>query len=520
MTPMGDTAAPTGSGNAFANWLEGNGERLPHKTFVHSVDQDKAITYGEMRGLCRRIGRFLSRRGLGPNDRVALLADNSIEHLAAYLGVMAHGATACTVHIEMNAVYFEEILRALDARIVLYEAGLGVERLAGAVPGEWLCLGSWRPGGGDGFFAAVADMPDTEPLAPVNAPDDVASIFYTSGTDAKPKGVVCRFAELAANTGPTADAFGIAESDRILDYRSFNWMSAQVLGALGPLCRGATLVLARKFSASRFYDWIRDHEVSVAVGNPTVINMLVNRPAQVRGADLPRLRFVTSSSAPLPVAQWKAFERLYGIPVAQGYGTSETGWIAGSSERTRRLGSVGRPHAYHRAAIVDPDGNPLPRGEIGAIEIGGDPDTEYRYLADDGSIRVNAKGRIQTGDVGYLDADGYLYVTGRRKELIIRGGVNVAPVEIDNVVLEMPGIADAATVGVPDGIYGEEVVIYVVAKPGAALTPDAVLAHCADRLPQPKRPKQVILRDALPKTGRGKMDRNALAEDWKTRHPG
>jgi acyl-CoA synthetase (AMP-forming)/AMP-acid ligase II len=160
----------------------------------------------------------------------------------------------------------------------------------------------------------------------------------------------------------------------------------------------------------------------------------------------------------------------------------------------------------------------VPAGEIGAVELGGDPAIEYRYIADDGSIRTNAKGRIQTGDLGYLDSDGYLYVTGRAKDLIIRGGANISPVEIDNVALKLPAVAEAATVGVPDPIYGEEVVLYVRSQPGVHLSEEMVLAHCRQYLPHAKMPKQILFRESLPKTERGKMDRKALAAEWQADH--
>jgi acyl-coenzyme A synthetase/AMP-(fatty) acid ligase len=510
--PAGDlTMAPAGT---FGRWVADNGRAAPKKPFIVSIDQARSITHGEFSALAARIGHALARRGFRANDRVALLANNSLEHLAVYLGTLAHGPTICTVHVEMNQVYFEEILASLAPKLVVYEEGLGLEALAGRIPAEWMPLGDWTSDGGTGFFAEAATMPATPP-PPVGGRGDVASIFYTSGTASKPKGVVCSNAELYDNVVPTAEAFGLGPDDRILDYRSFNWMSAQVLSALGPLARGATLVLARKFSAGRYFDWIRDHDVTIAVGNPTVFNMLLSRPAEVTRADVPKLRFITSSSAPLPVEQWKRFEERYGIPIAQGYGTSETGWIAGSNERTRRIGSVGRPLAYHRLAVVDGEGRALPPGESGAIELGGDPATEYRYLADDGSVRVNASGRIRTGDLGMLDADGYLYVTGRVKDLIIRGGANISPVEIDNVALKLPAVAEAAAVGVPDAIYGEEVVLYVRPQPDAGLTEEAVLDHCRRHLPHAKMPKRIVFRDSLPKTDRGKMDRKALAAEWE-----
>ena len=502
------------SEHALLAWLEDAAARRPDKTFVHSIDQGRAIAFAEMHDMVGRVGAALRARGIGANGRVALLSNNALEHLIVYLGAMSHGATICTVQADMNRAYLDEILRALDPALVLHEDALGLGEPGAAAPGEWQPLGRWDGDRGEGFFAELAGRPGA-PQTPLNAYGDVASIFYTSGTASKPKGVVCTFAELLENVEPTADAFGIAEQDRVLDFRPYNWMSAQVLSFLGPLCRGATLYMARRFSQSRYFEWIREFGITVAACNPTAINMLINRPIPVSGADLPHLRYITSSSAALMVADWKAFEEMYGIRIAQGYGSSEAGWIAGSNERTRRMGSVGRPHAYQNLAIVDDEGNPLPAGEIGAIELGRHPDNEFRYLAEDGSYRVNARGRARTGDLGYLDADGYLHITGRTRDLIIRGGINIAPTEIDNLVLQMPEVAEAATIGVPDRIYGEEVVVYVVRKPGAALDEVAVLAHCEAVLPHAKRPKQAVFRAELPKNERGKMDRQALVAEWR-----
>ncbi len=509
-----------GSSAAFLSWLTTNAQRSPDKVFVHSIDQDRIITHAEMLRLCRQIGSYLAEYGIRANDRVALLSHNSIEHLAAYFGIMAYGATACTIHVEMNVVHLPEVLRAVNPQIVLFARDV---ELADSTPdrrGRWMPLGTWRYGAMEGFYKEVTQRSEDRDDAPVNTRDDVASIFFTSGTEAKPRGVLCSFGELVDNTEATADAFGITSSDRVLESRSFNWMSAQVLGGLSTLYKGATLIVARKFSQSQFFRWVQEHRATIATGNPTTINMLLNRPVNVQRADIPDLRFITSSSAPLLVEDWKAFEQTYGIPIAQGYGSSETGWIAGSDERTRRLGSVGKPFAYQNVAVVGEANELLPPGEVGAIELGRGTDAEYRYLGDDGTIQVRAKGRINTGDMGYVDEDGYLYLTGRAKDLIIRGGVNIAPVEIDNIICEIPDVAEAATVGVPDRIWGEELVAYVRPKPGSGLVADDVLAHCRARLSEAKVPKEVILRSSLPKTDRGKLDRSALAEEWaRTQRP-
>ncbi|MEE9282041.1 MAG: class I adenylate-forming enzyme family protein [Myxococcota bacterium] len=503
-----------GAASTFLTWLTQNAERSPHKVFIHSIDQNTAITHAEMLRLCHQIGNYLAARGVRANDRVALLSHNSLEHVAAYLGVMAYGATICTIHLEMNSLHLPDILRALQPRWVLVEGGLGVDALRAEAPGEWMPLGTWGRGDAETFFAEVSAQSEELEYAPINDLQDIAAIFYTSGTASRPKGVACSFAELYENTQPTAEALGITASDRVLDFRSFNWMSAQVLSALGPLYKGATLLLARKFSRRHFLEWVRDHRATIAAGNPTTLNMLTSQPVDVRRAQVPDLRFITSSSAPLLRQDWLAFEEMYGIPVAQGYGSSETGWIAASNEHTRRLGSVGRPFPYQNVAVVGEKGESLPPKAVGAIEVGRGPDAEYRYLGEDGTLRLSATGRIRTGDMGYLDEDGYLYVTGRTRDLIIRGGVNIAPVEIDNIICELRDVAEAAAVGVPDRIYGEQVIAYVAPKPDAALKAEEVLAHCRARLADAKVPKEILFRPSLPKTDRGKLDRSALVADW------
>jgi acyl-coenzyme A synthetase/AMP-(fatty) acid ligase len=276
---------------------------------------------------------------------------------------------------------------------------------------------------------------------------------------------------------------------------------------------GATLILGRKFSRSRFFDHIRQHGATIATGNPTTIGLLLNGDG-ANVPELPTLRFMTSSSAPLAADEWRRFEDRFGIRVSQGYGCSEIGWIAAHPGERRRIGTVGRPLPYHRLAIVAADGESLKTGETGAVELGGLDDNPYRYLADDGAIRVNERGRMKTGDLGYLDDEGYLHLTGRAKDLIIRGGVNISPVEIDDVLMQRPEVVEAATVGVPDRVYGEEVVAYVVLRPGAVIGADDILRHCHTALPAFKAPKQIVLSAALPKTERGKLDRKALVELW------
>lgn len=509
-----DGATP--DADLLRGWIRENAARRATAPYVVGIDQGRSLTHGELARLIDRLRGFLAEEGIGPNDRVVLLSNNSIEHLVTYVGVMACGATICTVHVETNQSHLGPILSKLDPRLVVYEEGLGFDLPRDAAPAaRWLALGDVGDDSDrDSLFGRLSRAVETTASAAAASPDDIAAIFFTSGTTATPKGVVLTFRELMQNVQPTAEAFAMTSADRILDFRSFNWASAQILSALAPLAVGATLILARKFSRSRFFAWIRDYGATMAAGNPTTINMLVNGDDTVTGRDLPTLRFVTSSSAPLTLQEWRRFEERFEIAIAQGYGSSETGWIAGSHEGARKVGSVGRPLPYHKLGIVAEDGTPLPSGEIGFVELGWDPQAAFRQLGEGGELDTYAVGRTRTGDLGYLDADGFLFLTGRQKDLIIRGGVNISPLEIDSELLDLTEIAEAATVGVPDPVYGEEVVCFVVLRPGSRLTAEAILARCADRLAPPKRPKQVIFRDALPKTGRGKMDRRALIDAW------
>ncbi len=504
--------------NLLQSWIVRAARRAPDHPWVVAADGGRSVSYGQLRETVGRFAALLRARGLGPNDRVALLANNSIEHLLCYFGVMAAGATVCTIHVEMNRNQLGNIFERLKPRLILYQDGLQLEDLLADTDVPRMRLGQWDKPEPDTLYAALACHAPSEPQRAAG-PDDDAVILFTSGTSDRPKGVVLNFREYLMNIDAVAEGFGITAADRLYDFRPFSWASAQLLGALAVVNRGATLILGEKFSASRFFAHVRDHGVTIAAGNPTTINILLNREDTAHRDNLPTLRFITSSSAPLLLEEWKRFEQRFGIPIAQGCGASEVSWIAAVAGEQRRLGTVGRPFAYHDLAIVDAEGRRLPPGEIGYVELGGIADHPFRYLGEDGGIKVHCRGRLRTGDLGCLDADGFLTLTGREKELIIRGGAKISPVEIDSCLMQHADVIEAATIGVPDAVYGEEVVSYVVARPGVSLDAGELLRYCATILPAFKAPKQIVLSTSLPKTERGKLDRRALAQRWQDRRP-
>jgi acyl-coenzyme A synthetase/AMP-(fatty) acid ligase len=502
--------------------LEENASRFPNKPFIQSIDQKKEITYGQAYLVCNQIGHFCKQKEIKANDRIVLLGDNSLEYLMIFLGVLAYGATFCPINLETNEKIIRELIEKIQPKTVLWDDSVASMNLETDAPGEWISIGEWSVAGegkseNTGFFATLKGYPDTPTGAPVCTEDDFSLIIHTSGTTDKPKGVIMTYASFYYSSEATADMIGVTPEDRILEYRPFSWGSAQSLALGAPLYVGATAVIAKKFSRSRFFDWLKDYRVTIAVGVPAAINMLLAQQVDISKSELPDLKFMTSSTAPLSEEQHLKFEKVYGIKIIQLYGMSEAGWIAANHPDNRKIGSVGRPVKYQEIRILDEDGRPCPPGTIGEVEVGG-RQRHYGYLEQAGVVVPFGDARLKTGDVGFLDQEGFLHITGRKKDLIIRGGINIAPLEIDNVLLQFPGVAEAATIGAPSPIYGEEVVCYVACKPGKSLTVESLLEHCRIKLPDIKVPREIVFVDAIPKTERGKVNRNYLLEEWKRTH--
>src|SRR5262245_52721042 len=276
------------------DWIARAAQRHPDKPWIVCADDGRTVSYRELDEAAGRIAAFLHSRGIGADDRVALLANNSVEHLVCYLGVMAYGATICTVHVEMNRNQLDNIFTRLKPTLVLHQDGLGLDDLLESVASPRLRLGRFDSPEDGTFYGALAQLAPSEVMTSAGPSDD-AVILFTSGTSTRPKGVVLNYREYLGNVEPAADCFGITADDRVYDFRPFNWASAQLLGALVPVSRGATLVMAERFSASRFFAHLRDHGVTVAAGNPTTINILLNTAGTAHRDNLPSLRFMTSS---------------------------------------------------------------------------------------------------------------------------------------------------------------------------------------------------------------------------------
>jgi acyl-coenzyme A synthetase/AMP-(fatty) acid ligase len=488
--------------------------RDPRKTALVDLDQNSSITYGELDQVTRDVAALLKSKGIKKGSRVLLLSDECLEKLLIWFGAWRIGAVICPLNVEINEKVMVELTHAVNPALILCHKDLEMAALVGDHPATRMSFGP-RSDPQDAFFAALPAGTRNGDLPERNNPDDLACIFCTSGTTARPKIVVYDHAAYWLNGLSTLEFLGLTEDDRTLEYRSFGWNSAQVLSLMPFLEMGLTMHIARRFSHSRFFDWIKTYGITFSAGVPTVLNMLLNKPLGYTAKDIPTLRLMTCSTAPLTQQQWVQFEEMYGVKLLQLYGMSEAGWVCGNRHYKFKLGTVGLPALHQEFEIVAANGKACPVGVEGEVTAGG-PQTAIGYLLDDGTIETIRPKRIKTGDLAIMDDDGFIHISGRTKDLIIRGGMNIAPLEIDAILLKHSGILEAASVGVPDKIYGEEVVCYVVAKePG--LTEASVRQHCQQYLPPAKTPKQIFMVPDLPKSDRGKVLRDKLREDWVAR---
>ena len=492
--------------------------RDPAKTAIVDLESGTSITFGELERAAVDVAAYLKSKGLKKGSRVLVLADEYLEKLVIWMGVWRIGAVMCPFNLEINEKQMVSLTAALKPELILYHKDIDVAAMTGDAAAPKVRFGAWSPDGTkdpqDELFAALPKG-DAAALPERNNADDTACIFCTSGTTARPKIVIYNHAAYWMNGLDTLEFLGLTEDDRTLEYRSFGWNSAQVLTLMPFLQKGLTVHMAKRFSHSRFFEWIQQHGITFSAGVPTVLNILLNKPIGYTAKDIPTLRLMSCSTAPLTAQQWTQFEEMYGVTLLQMYGMSETGWVCGNRHYAKKMGTVGLPALHQELVIADPQGQECAPGVEGEITVGG-PQMAIGYLNDDGSIDPLYGKRIKTGDLGIKDTEGFVRVTGRTKDLIIRGGVNIAPLEIDEILIRHPGVAEAAAVGVPDKIYGEEVVCFVVAK-DKALTEAVVLAHCSKFLPPAKTPKQAVLVTELPKSDRGKVLRDKLRDEWIAR---
>jgi long-chain acyl-CoA synthetase len=349
---------------------------------------------------------------------------------------------------------------------------------------------------------------------PVLDPAGLALLIYTSGTTGKPKGVMLDHANLEAMCALMLDAFELDQNDRCLLVLPLFHVNGIVVSVLSPLLAGASTTIAGRFSPGRFFDDVRRCRPTYFSAVPAIYAMLSNLPETVR-PDTSSLRFVVCGAAPMPAELITRFERRFGVTLVEGYGLSE-GTCASTVNPlhgVRKPGTVGLPLPGQRVELWDPDGNPVAPGESGEVVISG-PNVMRGYLNRPGeTAKTVVDGWLHTGDIGRFDSDGYLVLVDRVKDMIIRGGENLYPKEIESVIYQHPAVLEAAVIGRAHEIYGEVPVGYVSLRdsvPAAAVTVEDLLAHCRANLSSYKVPVELTVLPTLPKNSVGKIDKPTL----------
>nr|WP_240969026.1 long-chain fatty acid--CoA ligase [Streptomyces sp. HNM0575] len=499
----------------MATTLRESAARTPHAPVIKCSGH--TMSYGELDGLSDRMARGLADAGLAPGAVVALQLPNVPEFAVACFGALKAGMTVLPLNPLLKSAETRYHLRDSGAAVLIgFEgfideaaadacaAGVGVYALAPS--------GAPLPDGTSAFETLLPDMPPgPDRGVHPTAADDTAVLVYTSGTTGRPKGAELAHFQMYLAVTVVGDAFGERPDDVSLAVLPFFHVFG--LTALIRAVRfGSSVSVVPRFDVTAVLDAVEAHGVSEILGVPTMLLALAE--ADVGGRDLSRLRVAGSGGASLPAEVMDAFENKYGVPVLEGYGLTETAGICtfNTSAEDRRVLSVGRPVWGVEMAVLGPGGASLPPGpgNIGEIVTRGfNVMKGYRGRPDE-SAALLRDGWLSTGDVGYADEDGFYFVVDRSKDLIIRGGYNVYPREIEEVLLAHPAILEAAVIGRPDDRLGEEVVAVVVLREGGEPDEAAVIDHCRARMAAYKYPREVRFAPALPKGSTGKTLKTEL----------
>ena len=364
------------------------------------------------------------------------------------------------------------------------------------------------------IFPADEDVFESH-LPQIDEEDD-ALLIYTSGTTGDPKGVLLSHKNMVAGGQYTIAAHGLTAEDRALCSLPLYHINGQVVTVVAPLISGGSVVMPHKFSTANFWQLISEYRCTWFSVVPTIISYLTTATDLTdKNLNLDQLRFGRSASSALPPSLHKDFEKKFKVSIVETMGLTETAAPVFSNPMDpakRKYGSPGLA-VGNQARIIDKQGKELPHGIRGEIMIRGDNVMKGYYKAPDLTAQaLDPNGWFHTGDLGYMDADGYVFVTGRIKELIIKGGENIAPKEIDEVLYRHPAVMEAAAVGIPDEHYGEEIMCCVVLKPDYTATEEELRCHCIEHLGEYKTPQKIEFMDELPKGPSGKIQRLKLSE--------
>ncbi|WP_235439210.1 long-chain-fatty-acid--CoA ligase [Streptomyces yangpuensis] len=494
--------------------------RPDHPALIHEAEH---FTYGWLWERARRYASVLRSGGVRPGDRVAMLLVDTPQFPAVYFGVLAAGAVAVPLNAMATASEIEHVLTDSDARFLVCAASLLARAREAAEPlGTALLTVGPGPADTVDLEAAAQDAPPIDDVA-VREPDDVAVVFYTSGTTGEPKGVMLTHRNILHNVERmVATPYMFRSDDVLLGCLPLSHGFGQICGMLTGFRAGISIVMMPRFSGREALELMTKHRCTVFMGVPTMYVKLLD--AVDRGERVPRLDRVYSGGSALPARTLEQVRSTFGCPVYEGYGMTETSCSVAYHYPglTFRPGTVGVPITGVTVGIARPNADGidlLSVGEVGEIVVRG-PSVMAGYLGrPEATAEVLIDGWFLTGDLGRLDGDGHLSVVGRKKDLILRGGYNVHPREIEEILLGHPAVAQVAVIGVPHPVLGEEVwAVVIPARPEDVTSgsDEEIIEWGKQRLAAYKYPRRVEFTDALPTGSSGKVLKRMLVSKYES----
>ena len=494
--------------------VDSRAAEAPGAAYLIAPETGAVMTYAALRSASRELASFLAARGLAKGDKVALMLHNGYQTARLLIGVMYCGYTVAPLNLLAQRSQLAYVLEHSDTRLIFTSAELEPrvrEALSGIARAVDVVV--IDPDAVDIFGdAPVSDAA----LAPLAEEDD-SLLMYTSGTTGVPKGVLHTHRSVVAGGEFTSTAHHLTREDRVMCALPLYHINGQIVTAVAPLVHGGSIVMPQRFSVSSYWTLVAQHRCTWINVVPTIIAYLLNAPdPRAGGLDISRVKFCRSASAPLPPELHRAFEDKFGVSVIETFGMTETNapCFTNPYERNRRkIGSPGQAYGNEAKIIDTATGATAPPRVTGEIMVRGDNVMKCYYKDPETTARtLERDGWLHSGDLGYLDEDGFVYVTGRIKELIIKGGENIAPREIDEALLKHPAVLEAAAVGIPDAVYGQEIMACVVLKPGNACSTAELSSFCERELGRYKTPKTIRILGELPKGPSGKVQRLRLLD--------
>ncbi len=505
--------------NSFLATLHQNCERLPNKTaliFSDAHTPDHSVTYGDLETTIGKTMAYLQSLGVEAGDRVAVQLPKSLEFVYLHLAIMRLGAISLPLNPGYPPQELAYFIHDAEAKLFFVDQSLSADLalLSAQLPAL--------------HTAIVLDVTKTvvfdrliAPFDPAATPipavlDDTCLMIYTSGTTGRPKGAQLTHSNLSYNLDALHQAWGWQESDIILHVLPIFHAHGLLVALHGALNAGATAILHPHFDATRTLETLVARRCTVFMAVPTIHRKLVDAP-DAAAYDLSHMRLLTSGSDRLPDSLFKRYQATFGHTLLERYGMSETNMnISNPLHGERRVGSVGKPLPYVEARIVDPaTDTPLPDDTVGAVQIRGPHVCKgYWRQPEKTAEAFTADGWLRTGDMGVRSADGYFTLKGRSKDLIISGGYNIYPPEVELVLAQHPAVSTSAVIGIPNDMWGETVTAVVILYPAAAITEAELQAFCATKLIKYKVPRHIIFTDAFPRNALGKVQKALLRQQY------